>query len=78
MTEIKLISIDELLAIPYSARAEAVELLREAANLAELKCDGSASWRAVDALVILKRISKDDRLEGIDSVTGRGGRVTIK
>lgn len=58
-------------------RAEAAALLRYAANLIESdpEMDGSASWRAVDAMVILKSLNKDFHLAGIDSRTGRGGIV---
>jgi len=61
-------------------RDQAATLLRMAAELVEQDNgrDDSATWRAVDALVLLKALNKGDPLPGIDTPTGRGGRLDIK
>ncbi|WP_116364428.1 hypothetical protein [Parahaliea mediterranea] len=60
-------------------RSEAAQLLRFAAGLIENdpEMDGGASWRIVDALVILKGLNSDCHLPGVDSRTGRGGKLEI-
>jgi len=76
-TSARLISIGEMMSRGFDPRAEAVELLRDAADMVAAGDDGSASWRAVDAMMILKGMNKNTTLPGIDDRTGRGGRVDV-
>lgn len=75
-----LVPIKELMANGCSSpRAEAAELLRRAAALVKSDSrDDSATWRAVDALVILKQLNPDHELPGIDEPTGRGGQLVMR
>lgn len=83
--KIKVCTADEMCSRLPTQRAEIASLLRLAADMIEApkgytkgQRDDSASWRVADALVMLKNINTENDLPGIDSHTGRGGRLSIK
>lgn len=82
---IKVYTADEMCSRLPTHRAEIASLLRLAANMIEApkgyangRRDDSASWRVVDALVMLKSMNRENELPGVDSRTGRGGKLNIE